>query len=62
MTFLSSKYFSHGLPDCQADKTFLSLESSYFRFRASFFLRTFSFQGLSQDGPAAVFQLLIIRN
>jgi hypothetical protein len=34
MTFLSSKYFSHGLPDCQTDRNFLSLESSYFRFHA----------------------------
>jgi hypothetical protein len=35
MTLLSSKYFSHGLPDCQTDRNFLSLESSYFRFHAS---------------------------
>ena len=34
MTFLSSKYFSHGLPDCQTDRNFLSRESSYFHFRA----------------------------
>ena len=34
MTFLSSKYFSHSLPDDQTDRNFLSLESSYFRFRA----------------------------
>ena len=34
MTFLSCKYFSHGLPDCQTDRNFLSLESSYFHFRA----------------------------
>jgi hypothetical protein len=28
MSFLSSKYFSHGLPEWQTDRNFLSLESS----------------------------------
>ena len=56
MNFLSSKYFSHGLPDCQTDRNFLSLERSYFRFCARVSSSVlFLFKGFSGMAPLLYF-------